>query len=219
MMMKRAAVLMLGLLVIGAAVPAHATEPLRGMGRSNAEWNDDGQGLPSSEAAFVASANGFAQVPAVLTDGRALFRAKAIDGGNAMEFELRFELDGPLERAMLHVGQQGVNGAPVVVLCMPEPPGSGGGSTNICPDGNSGTFTGVILAEDVMPSAGDQGVHDLETLFAAMAMRITYVEIWSGLYQNHGEVRGQVAPLRLSDSGLPGGPGGSGPDNQDVEPN
>ena len=207
MAMKRFSVCALGLLVVGlAAATAVGADPLRGLGRAEDEvvgGFDDAVAQPTLNAVFVASANGFSQVPAVLTPGTAFFRARVTDGGNALEYELRYNLAGPLQQAYLHIGQTGANGAPAVPLCLPDQPGLGG-PIPVCPVGNFGILNGVVFAEDILPAAARQGVHDMQTLFLAMRARITYVDVWSGLYADHGEVRGQVGPLSLNEHGGPG---------------
>lgn len=209
-----------GVLVLGlAVVPALGAEHLRGMDREGGDWIEITLGLPPANAIFAASANGFAQVPAVLTHGRAFFRARVISGGSAIEYELRYDLAGSLRRVAMHIGQPGVNGAVAVNLCMPDAPGLTGTPTQPCPEGNIGTLDGLILEQDLMPQASGQGVVNLETLIAAMASRITYIDITTDRFAAQGEVRGQIAPLRLSGGGGPGGPVSSGPGGQSVGSN
>ena len=210
MVTKRTNVLTLGLLALAlVVVPALGSEPLRGLERNNANWGGSPEsGLPNpANMVFVASANGFSQVPAVLTPGRARFRAR-VSAGPVIEYELRYQLGGPIKDAFLLIGQPGVNGGMAAALCVDEqPPGPGiPGGAPPCPAGAEDVVTGTLMPEDILPTAALQGVNDMEHLIAAMISRITYVRVASHFYPG-GEVRGQVAPMRAGNGGGPGGIG------------
>ena len=214
---RRTDVFTLALLVLAlAAVPAFGDEPSRGLERSNDEWTggyETGAPLPSN-LIFAASANGFSEVPAVLTPGRAWFRAKVLPAGPGFEYELRYQLAGPIKEAFLFIGQPGVNGGKAVALCVEDAPPVGvPNGAPPCPAGEAGLVYGMILPEDILPSAALQGVRGLDELVAAMIARITYVNVYSHFYPDYGEVRGEVAPLRVSNGGGPGGIG-----TGDIEP-
>jgi len=212
MTMKRTKTLTLGLLVFAlAVVPALGDDLSRGLQRRTDDWVmgvDSGLPNPNGQL-FVSSANGFARVPSVLTPGRAYFRARIVPGP-VIEYELFYQLQAPIKDAYLHIGQPGVNGTKAVALCVENPPPGGSSGTPGCSPGVNNSVIGVILPEDLMASAAGQGVNDLQQLAAAMAMRIVYVSVNSQLYPN-GEVRGQVAPLRVSDTVGPGDIGGGDP--------
>ena len=214
---RRANVLTLVLLVLAlAALPAFGEEPSRGLGRSNDDWTGgyDTGGLVPNNLIFAASATGFSEVPAVMTPGRAWFRARVLPGGPVLEYELRWELEGPIKDAFLFIGQPGVNGGKALALCVEDvPPVGVPNGAPPCPAGETGLVYGMLMPEDILPSAALQGVNGMEELVAAMIARITYVNVYSHLFPQHGEVRGEVAPLRLSHGGGPGGIGSS-----DIQP-
>ena len=213
---RRTNVFTLALLVLAlTAVPAFGDEPSRGLERSNDDWTggyDTGLPVPMN-LIFAASANGFSEVPAVLTPGRAWFRARVLPGP-VLEYELRYQLEGPIKDAFLFIGQRGANGGKAVALCVEDAPPVGvPNGAPPCPVGTDGLVYAMILPEDILPSAALQGVNGMEELIAAMLARITYVNVYSHVFPDHGEVRGEVAPLRLSHGGGPGGIGSS-----DIEP-
>jgi hypothetical protein len=214
MTMKRTHMLTLGLLVFAlAVVPAFGDDLSRGLQRRTDDWVmgvDSGLPNPTNQL-FVAAANGFSRVPSVLTPGRAWLRTRIVPGP-VVEYELIYQLEGPIKDAFLYIGQPGANGAKAAALCVQNPPPGVSPGAPVCPPGAMNSVIGVILPEDLMPSAGAQGVHDLQQLAAAMVMRIVYFTVNTQIYPD-GEVRGQLAPIRLGDGGGPGGIGGD-----DVSP-
>jgi hypothetical protein len=214
---RRAGVFTLALLVLAlAAVPAFGEETSRGLGRSNDDWIGGYEtGVPiSNNLIFAASATGFSVVPAVMTPGRAWFRARVLPSGSGLEYELTWELEGPIKDAFLFIGQPGVNGGKALALCVEElPPVGVPNGAPLCPAGENGLVYGMLMPEDILPSAALQGVNGMEELIAAMIARITYVNVYSHVFPQSGEVRGEVAPLRLGNGGGPGGIGSS-----DIQP-
>jgi hypothetical protein len=218
--LRSVSILLGSLILIGAALPASGGELHRGLGRSGEDWTEAlGGTMPMpTNVVFVASANGFKQVPAVLTSGRAFFRARISMDGDALEYELHYDLEGPIQKAWLQIGQPGVSGEPAAKLCVETDAGDG---TPICPSGNNGMVTGALMTEDLIPGAAAQGVTDIESLVGAMLGRIVYVNVFSNFYPEYGEVRGNIAALRTNNGG-PGGPGGGSnddwPGDEQVEP-
>src|SRR5690606_14147411 len=95
-----------------------------------------------SSQIFQAVLNGFEEVPARLTDATGRFWARLIDGGTALQYELRYEdTTSPVSAAHIHFGRRGVNGEIIVFLC-------GGDDAPSCPP-RGGTVTGIITADDI----------------------------------------------------------------------
>lgn len=135
---------------------------------------------------FIATLQGFKEVPAVSSTGSGEFHATVSGDESSIEFELTYQnLGGTTTTAAhIHLGQLNVNGGISVFLC-------GGGGRPACTH-PSGTFTGTITAADVIGPAG-QGIApgELGELLNAMRARVTYVNVHTDQHPG-GEIRGQI---------------------------
>jgi hypothetical protein len=134
------------------------------------------------------TANGFEEVPAILSKGNAAFFAAVNEGAQTISFKLNFSnLSSDASSVTINFAQRGVNGGIVVFLC-------GGGSAAACPSGTSGTLTGTITAPDVV-AVTDQGVAagSFQDLIDIIASGNGYLNISTADFPN-GELRGQVVP-------------------------
>jgi len=205
---RRFIVAVLCLLVLGLApVPAVAGDPdrERAMDRDLGARAELAPNSLPVHLNFIANAFGFQEVPAVITPGRANLRARLSEGGNSIEYRLSYDLQGDVRSAHIHVGQAGVNGAAVVVLCSNQP--TAGSSAPPCPGPSIGAVSGVLLEQDII-GGGIQGVDSLESLVVAMMARVTYVNVQSHVFPG-GEVRAQITRLHLNG----GGPGSGSEDD------
>lgn len=159
--------------VLGLATPSLADGPQSKLAA----------GIPAATAA-----NGFEEVPAVLSKGNAAFFATINNGAQTISFKLTFNnLSSDASTATISFAQRGVNGGVVVFLC-------GGGSAAACPSGTSGTLTGTITASDIVAVTA-QGVAagSFQDLIDVIASGDGYVNISTADFPN-GEVRGQIVP-------------------------
>jgi hypothetical protein len=143
-------------------------------------------GLAGTKGGFKARLSGFQEVPAISTGASGELRARVSPDESRIEFELTWTglEGGDATAAHIHLGQRGVNGAPIVFLCGgPKPP---------CPSGASGTVSGTIVAADVQAALA-QGIAagELDELLEAMRRGVTYVNVHNARYPG-GEIRGQV---------------------------
>ena len=131
---------------------------------------------------------GFEEVPAVSTDGEGRFKARVVNGGRAVRWELSYEdLSTPVQQAHIHFGQRSVNGAVSVFLCSNL--GNGPAGTQPCP--NEGTIEGTFDAEDVIgPSAQGIAPGELDELMRAIRAGVAYANVHTTMHPG-GEIRGQ----------------------------
>ncbi|HEY6329017.1 MAG TPA: CHRD domain-containing protein [Blastocatellia bacterium] len=158
--------------VLGLATPSFADGP----------HSRSGGGIPVATAA-----NGFEEVPAILSKGNAAFFAAVNEGAQTISFKLNFNnLSTNATSATINFAQRGVNGGVVVFLC--------GGAAAACPSGTSGTLTGTITASDVV-AVTDQGVAagSFQDLIDVIASGNGYLNVSTADFPN-GEVRGQIVP-------------------------
>ena len=158
-------------------------------------------GVPVAFAADVnqvqVNLSGYEEVPAVSTAASAGFNATISDDGSRIDWELSYSgLEGAVQQAHIHVGQESVNGGISVFLCTNL--GNGPAGIQPCPAA-PGTITGTILAADVSPNipataaARTQGINtgELAELIAAIRAGATYVNVHSTTWPG-GEVRSQI---------------------------
>jgi hypothetical protein len=160
------------------------------MSIASADISSAGADEMDSNAAMKIAANltGFNEVPPILTDGKATFRATLT--ATSLSYTLTFSgLTSPTTQAHLHFGERGVSGGVFVFLCsnVGTPAGI---TTPACP--NSGTVTGTLTAKDVIAvptqniTAGD---------FAGLRRIIASGDSYANIHSNNfkaGEIRGQV---------------------------
>ncbi len=156
------------------------------------DWNGEATSSPvpgggerrSGGRAFRAKLSGFSEVPPVLTAGRGAFRARIVDDGPALAFELTYSnLSAPTTAAHIHFGPPGVNGEVIAFLC-------GGDGKGECP--TEGTVSGRITAEDIrgIPSQG-LAAGDLEGALRIIRSGNAYVNVHTTAFPA-GEIRGPI---------------------------
>jgi len=135
-----------------------------------------------------ATLTGYQEVPAISTTGHGEFVARLDD--TSLEFELRYaDMEDAVNFAHVHIGQRGVNGGVIFFLC-------GGGGRPACTS-PSGTFTGTVIASDIIGPAG-QGIAAGQFAEVLRALRSgnTYANVHSVAPPNGrfpgGEIRGQI---------------------------
>ena len=102
----------------------------------------------------------------------------------------------------IHIGQEAVNGAGVIYLCLTPtyiPPASPPGGRDfpfpvipLCPAGTEGVVKGTLAAERVF-HAPEQGLDpgDVEGFTEMLTAGVAYVEVTTSRFQE-GEIRGQL---------------------------
>jgi hypothetical protein len=143
---------------------------------------------------LYAVANGAQEVPPIHTPAAGKLAIWLDDVSGEIRYELGWAgLRGRPARALLHFGQQGVNGGVLAVLCsnrsdvpFPATPPECG------PDG----ARGVLGPEDV-PGIEAQGVErgDVRALFQAIRQGAVYVNVHTTEFPNR-EIRGQLQRVR-----------------------
>lgn len=133
---------------------------------------------------------GTQEVPALSTDGRGSFRARIVQGGSAIHYELIYaDLEGTVTQAHIHIGQKGVNGGIAAFLCSNL--GNGPAGTQACPAAPA-RITGVIAAADVIgPSAQGIAAGELDEVIEALREGVAYANVHSTLWPG-GEIRSQL---------------------------
>jgi hypothetical protein len=134
---------------------------------------------------FRAELKGFQEVPANSTTGTGELRARII-GESSIEFELSYkDLEGAVTTAAhVHLGQTSVNGGVSFFFC-------GGGGRPACTP-TSGTFTGTVIASDVVgPTAQGLAAGEFAELLRAMRAGATYANVHTDKHPG-GEIRGQL---------------------------
>jgi hypothetical protein len=129
--------------------------------------------------------SGFQEVPAISTQATGTLRLHVNDAGTAITFELSYaNLEGgAVTAAHIHLGQPGVNGAPIAFLC--------GGSKPACP-ASPATISGTIVPTDILdvPAQGIAAGQFAEALRALRAS-VTYANVHTTGFPA-GEMRGLI---------------------------
>jgi CHRD domain len=136
-----------------------------------------------SDQEFIASLNGYLEVPSISTTARGSFFAEV--RGSTIRYRLTFrDLGSDSLFAHIHFARPDVIGGVSAFLC-------GGGDKPVCPL-RGGTVNGVIDAADVVGPA-DKGIAggELAELLRAMRNGATYVNVHSQTYPP-GEIRGNI---------------------------
>jgi hypothetical protein len=148
-------------------------------------------GDDSSKAAMPIAANlsGFNEVPPILTNGTATFRA-VVHSDNTITYTLTFSgLTSDVTQAHLHFGERGVSGGIFLFLCTNL--GNGPAGTPACPAAG-GTVTGTLTAASVTAVAA-QNVTAGD--FAGAKRIIQSGDAYANVHSKNfpaGEIRGQV---------------------------
>ena len=145
---------------------------------------------------FETDLNGYEEVPSVSTRAGAEVQAEVNRAGTELRYRLHYRnLEGDVEQAHIHLGQEGANGGIVVFLCSNL--GNGPADTPLCPAAPA-TVTGTLDAADVSSvpasaAAVGQGIASGEFAELVRAMRagVTYANVHSAKFPG-GEVRGQI---------------------------
>jgi CHRD domain len=136
------------------------------------------------------------EVPVVLTDAEAKFKAKLFS--DRIEYTLRYEdFEGDVTQAHIHIGQRLANGGIAAFLCSNL--GNGPPGTPACPP-DPGTVSGTITAAQVGNGAMQQGITtgEFDELVDAIRDGWTYANVHSTLSPG-GEARGQLNDDRDDD--------------------
>jgi hypothetical protein len=151
---------------------------------------------PKNLKAFL---SGYNEVPSVSTTASGEFRARISKDETQIEYELSYsDLEGAVQQAHIHVGQEGVNGGISVWLCSnlaspPTPPG-----VQPCPPPPA-TITGVATAADVVgPTAQGVAPGEFAELIRAIRAGKTYANVHSTKFPG-GEIRDQIGPFNGKD--------------------
>jgi len=136
------------------------------------------------------SLTGYEEVPALSTNADGSFKATIARGGEAIDYELRYEdIESNVLQAHIHFGQEGVNGGVSAFLCSnlaAPPPG-----TQACPPPPA-RITGTITAAQVVgPDVQGIGAGELNELVRALRAGVAYANVHSATYPG-GEIRGQL---------------------------
>lgn len=139
---------------------------------------------------FMATLDGYQEVPTLSVAGMGTFRADLAVTGESLSYRLSYsDLTGPALFAHIHLGRPAIAGGVIAFLCDSTenaPPG-----VPDCP-GAGGTVTGTIEPDDVVGPAG-QGIAsgEFDELVAALRAGAAYANVHTDLFQP-GEIRGQI---------------------------
>ena len=157
---------------------------------------------------------GYEETPsAVSSTGQGTFNASVAGDESSVSWTLNYsDLEGAVQQAHVHFGQQGVTGPISVFLCTNL--GNGPAGTQPCP-APPAQITGTFTAVDVTNLANERGISagELDELIDALDAGMTYVDIHSARWPG-GELRAQLKPP----PGAPGPAGATGPAGPQGEP-
>ena len=139
---------------------------------------------------FMATLDGYQEVPTLSVAGTGTFRADLAVTGESLSYRLSYsDLTGPALFAHIHLGRPAIAGGVIAFLCDSTegaPPG-----VPDCP-GAGGTVTGTIEPDNVVgPAAQGIAPGEFDELVAALQAGATYANVHSDLFQP-GEIRGQI---------------------------
>ena len=133
----------------------------------------------------------FEETPALSTPGVGDFRARLVDNGTALQYELRYSnLESTVTQAHLHF-ENATNPGPIVVfLCSNL--GNGPAGTPMCPAAGN-PVTGTIRAAQVVNGAAAQGLAagEFDELVRAIHAGAIYANVHTTT-RPAGEIRGQL---------------------------
>lgn len=138
------------------------------------------------------SLNGYEETPqAISTTGNGKFKAQVVQGGDALNYELRYaDLEGgAIQQAHIHFGQEAISGGISAFLCTNL--GNGPAGTQPCPPPPA-RITGTISAAEVIGPTG-QGIAagEFDELLSAIRAGFAYANVHTATYPA-GEIRGQI---------------------------
>lgn len=146
---------------------------------------------------FSSSLSGYEEVPSVSTVATGNFKADISRDDSSISYELTYDaLEGAVQQAHIHFGQESVNGAIQVWLCsnLASPPTPSG--VQPCP-APPASVTGTITAAHVVgqaagPPAG-QGIQpgEFAELLKAIRAGKTYANVHTTKFPG-GEIRSQI---------------------------
>jgi hypothetical protein len=139
-------------------------------------------------SSFHAFLSGYQEVPPISTAATGTFKARLQDGVVRWRLSYR-DLQGAVQQAHVHFGQEDVNGGVSAFLCSNLAGAPAG--VQACP-ASPATITGTIAAGNVVGPT-EQGIApgELDELLAAMRAGVTYANVHSDTFPN-GEIRGQI---------------------------
>ena len=136
---------------------------------------------------------GYQEVPAVSTGASGKFEAKFSRFGDTLRYRLSYrDLEGDVQQAHIHLGQERVNGGIIVWLCgNPSATITPPAGTPTCP-ASPATVTGEIGPEDVVGPTG-QGIElgEFDEFVDAVEAGVTYANVHSSRFPG-GEIRAQL---------------------------
>ena len=136
---------------------------------------------------------GYQEVPAVSTGASGKFEAKFSRFGDTLRYRLSYrDLEGDVQQAHIHLGQERVNGGIIVWLCgNPSATITPPAGTPMCP-ASPATVTGEIGPEDVVGPTG-QGIElgEFDEFVDAVEAGVTYANVHSSRFPG-GEIRAQL---------------------------
>jgi hypothetical protein len=146
---------------------------------------------------FDTDMSGFEEVPSVSTTGGGQVDAEVDRAGTELRYTLRYRnLEGAVQQAHIHFGEEHTNGGIVVFLCTNLGNGPAGRTVPPCPPPPA-TVEGELTADDVSTAAASattrtQGIAEREFAELVRAMRAgaTYANVHSDRWPG-GEIRGQ----------------------------
>jgi hypothetical protein len=139
---------------------------------------------------FMATLDGYQEVPTLSVAGTGTFRADLAVTGDSLSYRLSYsDLTGPALFAHIHLGRPATAGGVIAFLCDSTenaPPG-----VPDCP-GAGGTVTGTIEPDDVVgPAAQGIASGEFDELVAALQADAAYANVHTVVFQP-GEIRGQI---------------------------
>jgi len=147
---------------------------------------------------------GYQEVPAISTDGSGKFKARIARFGDSIAYRLSYrDLEGGVQQAHIHLGQEGVNGGISVWLCgnpsAGPPPITPPAGTQTCPLTNPATIEGTVTAAQVVgPTGQGIGPQQFDELLRAIRAGVTYANVHSSTFGG-GEIRAQLKDDRDDD--------------------
>ena len=138
---------------------------------------------------------GYEETPsAVSTTGNGTFNARISNDGSRIDWELSYsDLEGSVQQAHIHFGQESVTGPISVWLCgNPSATITPPAGTQTCP-APPATISGTITAAEVTNGADARGIStgELDELILAIRAGATYVNVHSSKWPG-GEIRSQI---------------------------
>lgn len=149
--------------------------------------------VADDRTSFAGFLKGYEEVPAVSTGASGTFHAAINPAENAIAWRLTYTpLEGNVQQAHIHFGQESVTGGIVTWLCsnLASPPTPAG--TQACSDGPT-KLSGTITAAEVVGPGGAQGLNagEFAELVRAIRAGVTYANVHSSRSPG-GEIRTQI---------------------------